>query len=105
MMLMQSSNIGIVYYMLPPIAIVFLAGSSLIELVKNKSTAVNAIMSIVLSLGIFGAGMYSYSRLEYGTTDYVLYTASAYLIVSAVTISVSSILVMLNSAKKRMKSE
>ena len=90
---------------LPPIAIVFLAGSSLIELVKNKSTALNAIMSIVLSLGIFGAGMYSYSRLEYGTTDYVLYTASAYLIVSAVTISVSSILVMLNSAKKRMKSE
>lgn len=105
MMLMQSSKIGIVYYMLPPIAIVFLAGSSLIELVKNKSTAINAIMSIVLSLGIFGAGMYSYSRLEYGTTDYVLYTASAYLIVSAVTISVSSILVMLNSAKKRMKSE
>lgn len=61
MMLMQSSKMGIVYYMLPPIAIVFLAGSSLIELVKNKSTAVNAIMSIVLSLGIFGAGMYSYS--------------------------------------------
>ena len=47
--------------------------------------------------------MYSYSRLEYGTRDYVLYTASAYLIISAVTISVSFILMMLNSAKKKMK--
>ena len=100
-MLMESSKIGIVYYVLPPIAIFLLAGSSLCELVKNKSTAMNAI----LSLAIFGTGMYSYSRLEYGTKDYVLYTASAYLIVSAITISVSSILVMLNSAKKRMKSE
>lgn len=104
-MLMESSKIGIVYYVLPPIAIFLLAGSSLCELVKNKSTAMNAILSIILSLAIFGTGMYSYSRLEYGTKDYVLYTASAYLIVSAITISVSSILVMLNSAKKRMKSE
>ena len=103
LMLMQYSKIGIVYYVLPPIAIVFLAGSSLCELAKNKSIALNAIMSIVLSLAIFGAGMYSYSRLEYGTTDYVLYTASAYLIISAITISVSIILVMLNSARKKMK--
>lgn len=103
LMLMQTSKIGIVYYVLPPVAIVFLAGSSLCELAKNKSIALNAIMSIILSLAIFGAGMYSYSRLEYGTRDYVLYTASAYLIISAVTISVSFILMMLNSAKKKMK--
>ena len=93
LMLMQTSKIGIVYYVL---AIVFLTGSSLCELAKNKSIALNAIMSIILSLAIFGAGMYSYSRLEYGTRDYVLYTASAYLIISAVTISVSFILMMLN---------
>lgn len=105
LMLMQTSKIGIVYYVLPPVAIVFLAGSSLCELAKNKSIALNAIMSIILSLAIFGAGMYSYSRLEYGTRDYVLYTASAYLIISAVTISVSFILMMLNSAKKKMKTE
>ena len=73
------------------------------ELAKNRSIALNAIMGIILSLAIFGAGMYSYSRLEYGTRDYVLYTASAYLIISAVTISVSFILMMLNSAKKKMK--
>lgn len=103
LMLMQTSKIGIVYYVLPPVAIVFLTGSSLCELAKNKSIALNAIMSIILSLAIFGAGMYSYSRLEYGTRDYVLYTASAYLIISAVTISVSFILMMLNSAKKKMK--
>lgn len=102
-MLMQTSKIGIVYYVLPPVAIVFLAGSSLCELAKNKSIALNAIMGIILSLAIFGAGMYSYSRLGYGTRDYVLYTASAYLIISAVTISVSFILMMLNSAKKKMK--
>ena len=93
LMLMQTSKIGIVYYVLPPVAIVFLTGS----------IALNAILSIILSLAIFGAGMYSYSRLEYGTRDYVLYTASAYLIISAVTISVSFILMMLNSAKKKMK--
>lgn len=103
LMLMQTSKIGIVYYVLPPVAIVFLAGSSLCELAKNKSIALNAIMGIILSLAIFGAGMYSYSRLGYGTRDYVLYTASAYLIISAVTISVSFILMMLNSAKKKMK--
>lgn len=104
-MLMQYSKGGIIYYILPPIAIVFLAGSSLIELVKNKSTVVNAIMNIVLSIGILGAGMYSYSRVEYETIDYILYTASAYLIISAITISVSFILLMLNLAKKRIKSK
>ena len=55
-MLMESSKIGIVYYVLPPIAIFLLAGSSLCELVKNKSTAMNAIFSIILSLAIFGTG-------------------------------------------------
>ena len=70
---------------------------------RHKLLGETQFMGIILSLAIFGAGMYSYSRLEYGTRDYVLYTASAYLIISAVTISVSFILMMLNSAKKKMK--